>query len=319
MAESIIEIAEKIRSRILRGLEAGTLTGGDRLASARELVDEFAVDYRQIISAYRSLADEGLIDIRPRGGVYVRDSLSEDPTAAAVHSKWLVDTFAEGFSRGIEAPKISELISSALESLRIRALVITSTDDQAAGLARELENWFGLEAEGFATPGFKTRRPVDSIVQRANLLISTEAHSDAVEVLASDFGKAHIRIDVRPDLAVGDWAMLLRKPVWAIVATQEFGDLMRQFFVSVPSVENLHVLVYGRDDLNQIPDGAATYITHRVRESVDITKIPGRILQNARTVSPDSARKIFEFVVQANVRALQALNDHVGAYNGKLL
>ena len=116
-------------------------------------------------------------------------------------------------------------------------------------------------------------------------------------------------IDVRPDLVTSEWALLLRQPVWAIVASQSFGDLLRGFFKDVRGIENLHVLVHGRDDLSVIPDGAPTYVTHRVREVLSPGSMRGRILPAARTISIDSARSIFEFIVRANMRALATIQD----------
>ena len=62
-------IVDTLRGRILRGLKAGTLVPGARLPSTRELNDEFRVDHRAILAAYRALATEGLIDIRERDGL----------------------------------------------------------------------------------------------------------------------------------------------------------------------------------------------------------------------------------------------------------
>ncbi len=71
MPEPLNVIADTLRGRILRGLQAGTLRNGDRLPSARDLAGEFEVDHRAILAAYRELAAEGLVELRQRGGIYV--------------------------------------------------------------------------------------------------------------------------------------------------------------------------------------------------------------------------------------------------------
>jgi hypothetical protein len=43
-----------------------------------------------------------------------------------------------------------------------------------------------------------------------------------------------------------------------------------------------------------------------VRAALGNTPIPGRILPAARTISNESARSIFDFIVRANLRAIQA-------------
>ena len=44
---------------------------------------------------------------------------------------------------------------------------------------------------------------------------------------AASCEKPVIAIEVRPDLVAGEWAMLLRQPVWAVVATPAFGEMLR--------------------------------------------------------------------------------------------
>lgn len=75
-------------------------------------------------------------------------------------------------------------------------------------------------------------------------------------------------IELRPDLTVGEWALLLRRLVYAVVATTDFGKMPRNFFAEVAGAENLQVLVIGRDDLGAISDGAPTYVTPSVRRQL---------------------------------------------------
>ena len=98
--------------------------------------------------------------------------------------------------------------------------------------------------------------------------------------------------------------MLLRRPVHVVVATAEFGQMIREFFAEVPGIENLNIVVFGRDDVSAIPPDAPTYITQGVRANLAGVRIPGRILPSARTISAKSAREIFAFIVQSNVEAM---------------
>lgn len=305
MPEPSSSIVVTLRGRLIRGLRARTLEPGDRLPSARELVKEFGVDHRVILAAYRELASDGLIEIRERGGVYVRGSGAAAGNAAPLPAKWLADVFAEGLTRGIPAAELSDYLHRSLETLRLRAIVIGSTEDQAAGLARELHEDFGLNADGYAAAAFGDGSVHRTALRRADVFLATSGEMATGGQVSARFGKPLVTIDVRPDLVVGEWALLLRNPVWAVVATPEFGEMLKHLFAGVRGAENLHVLVYGRDDLSAIPHGAATYLTHRVRESIGVTPIHGRVLPPARTISTESARQIFDFIVQANARAMQ--------------
>ena len=300
-------ISETLRGRVLRGLQAGTLAPGDRLPSARELVAEFQVDHRLILAAYRQLADEELVDVRERGGVYVAHSSSTRVGFPALPVKWFVEMLTEGFAHEIPAPELHEWIRRSIETLRLRAVVITSTSDQAAGLARELRDDFGLIAEGLvgADLGGSDVRP--ALLRHADLIIATSGHVELARRLGGELKVPVIVVDVRPDLVVGEWALLLRQPVYAVVATAEFGEMLRKFFSAVRGIENLHILVFGRDDMATIPDGAPTYVTHRVREALGDTPIRGRVLPAARTISTASAREIFNFIVRTNLDASRAV------------
>jgi DNA-binding transcriptional regulator YhcF (GntR family) len=292
-------------------LQAGTLQPGDRLPSARELVAEFGVDHRLILAAYRQLVEEELVDVRERGGVYVASSNSTRVGFPALPVKWFVEMLTEGFAHEIPAPELHEWLRRSIETLRLRAVVITTTSDQAAGLARELRDDFGLIADGLTGADVSAADVPPAVLRHADLIVVTSAHIELGQRLAGEHRKQMITIDVRPDLVVGEWALLLRQPVYAVVATAEFGKMLRNFFEGVRGIENLNVLVFGTDDLSVIPDSAPTYLTQRVRESLAGTPIRGRVLPAARTISTVSARAIFNFIVLANLQASHAVRPRV--------
>ena len=214
-----------------------------------------------------------------------------------------MDVLLGGLTREIPAPELHEWLRRSTETLRLRAAVVTTTWDQLSGLCRELRDDFGLEPDGVLADDLRDDVP-PLAVRRADLIVTTQAHAARVRRLAEALRKTAIVVEVRPDLVVGEWAMLLRQPVYAVVASPEFGDMLRRFFADTPGVENLRVLVLGRDDLSAIPDGAPTYLTRRVRDTLGDARIPGRILPAARTISTPSAREILRFVVRSNVDAL---------------
>lgn len=308
MTDRIEEIVETLRGRILRGLEAGTLVVGDRLPSGRVLAAEFDVDHRTVLAAYRALSDEKLVETRARGGVYIADRSGRGgiPTAPA---SWLTQILTEGLAREIPAPELHEWLRRCTETLRLRAVVIASTRDQLQGLCRELRDDFGLEAEGMLVsevpqPG---RAATPLPLRRADILVTTAAHEDRIVALGAALRKAVQVIAVRPDLLAGEWSMLLRRPVYVVVATAEFGGMVRQFFADVKGIENLHIVVLGSDDVSSIPSGAPTYLTQSVRETLAGVRIPGRILPAARTISTESARALFAFIVESNIEAMSSI------------
>lgn len=299
-------IVDTLRGRVLRGLQAGTLTAGDRLPTSREIAAEFDVDYRVVISAYKTLGEEGLVDLRPRGGIYVADGGMPRGGIPPLPESWIAEVLTQGINREIPGPELHEWLRLSVETLRLRAVAITTTLDQGYGLCRELRDDFGLESDSLlaATVRESSEPPLPLPLRRADLIVTTDAHAEWVRTLAASCRKPAIVVQVRPELAGGEWALLLRRPVYAVVSSVEFGEMLRRFYANVPGIENLHVVVLGRDDLQQIPAGAPTYVTQRVRAELVGATIPGRILPAARTIATESAREIFSFIVRSNIEAM---------------
>ena len=297
-------IADTIRRRLLRAVQAGALRAGDRLPSARELAGEFEVDYRVVIAAYKEIAAEGLVELRPRGGVYLAARSSGASGIPPLPTSWLAELLTQGLAREIPGAELHEWLRRATETLRLRAVVVTTTADQVLGLCRELRDDFGLEAEGLTADELRADSALPLPVRRADLLVTTAVHGERVRALGAELRKPVIVIEVRADLVIGEWVLLLRRPVYAIVASVEFEAMLRKFFADAPGASNLHILVLGRDDLGTIPADAPTYVTQQVRRDLGSAVIRGRILPAARTISAESAREIFSFIVRSNIEAM---------------
>ena len=297
-------IVDTIRGRVLRGLQSGALRTGDRLPASRELASEFESDYRMVIAAYKTLAAEGLVELRPRGGIYVAAIGAPRSGIPPLPESWLADVLTEGIGREIPGPELHEWLRRSVETLRLRAVAIATTLDQGYGLCRELRDDFGLESDTLLAESVRGVAELPLSLRRADLLVTTEAHSEWGGAVADDLRKRAIVVKVRPELTGGEWALLLRRPVYAVVSSAEFGEMLRRFYATVPGIENLRILVLGRDDLREIPPEAPTYVTQRARAELGNVRIPGRVLPAARTIAAASAREIFSFIVRANIEAM---------------
>lgn len=305
------DLVDVLRGRILRGLEAEALRAGDRLPSAREIAAEFELDHRVVLAAVRQLAAEGLVETRERGGIYVAERQRGAEGLPPLPEAWFVEVLTRGLAREIPVPELSEWLRRCTDTLRLRAVVVTTTADQAFGLCRELRDDFGLEAEIIEVAELPdpdadaTSIPLP--LRRADLVVTTGAHAERARRVGDALRKPVIVVDVRADLVTGEWALLLRRPVYAVVATPEFGEMLRRFFAEVPGAGNLNIVVFGRDDLSMIPPEAPTYLTQNVRAKLAGVRVPGRILPAARTIASSSAHEILAFIVRSNVEALRRL------------
>ena len=299
-------IAEILRGRILRGLHSRSLASGDRLPSARELGAEFDIDHRVVLAAYRELAAEGLIELRQRGGIYVArrdDALIPNPGV-----DWMIDTLLQGLGREVPIVEFHDWFRRAVETLRLRAVVVQGSRDQIAGMCRELFDDYGLEATGLDIT--EVAEPSASLIaelRRIDLLVSTPGYESIVRRLGERVAVPVVIADVRPDLLGGEWRMLLRQPVYVVVSDERFLAVLEKFFSDVATAsENLRILIAGRDDVAAIPPTAPVYLTRAAMDMLAGAPVGGRILPSARVFSAQAARDLVGYIVRANLDALAA-------------
>ena len=306
MPELRREIADVLRGRVLRGLRAGALRLGDRLPTARELAAEFDVDHRVVLDAYRVLVSEGLIELRPRGGIYVTGAEGGGSGPLPSHA-WLAELLSEGLTREVPIVELHEWLRRAVETRRLRAVAVETSADQIAGLCGELEDDYGLACSGLDAAGLGdgTTHPPPEL-RAADLVVTTRGLENLVAPTARRLGKRLIAVDLRADLIGGEWRLFLRHPVYVVVEDERFAATLLQFFAHTPGVENIHPLVAGRDDLTRIPDGAPVYVTRSARLRVGDARVGGRLLPAARLFSAESSREIIHFIVGANLAAVAA-------------
>ena len=297
-------IVDTMRGRLLRGLQAGTLRAGARLPSARDLAAEFGVDHRYLISAYKQLEMERLVELRPRGGAYMLPQPPSEHGVPPLPEAWIVEVFVQGLGRELPAPELHEWLRRCIETLRLRAVVIAGTEHQADTLSRELRDDFGFETDILRADVLPHTALAPLAVRRADLLVATQAHGHRARALGAEEHTPVVVVETVTELMGGEWAVLLRRPVYAVVETATFGDMLRAFFSNVPGIENLRIIVHGRDDLAAIPEGAPTYLTQRVRDALRGARVPGRVLSATRMIGPQSARAILAFIVRANLDAM---------------
>ncbi|CAN5831471.1 hypothetical protein BH23GEM9_BH23GEM9_30160 [soil metagenome] len=296
------ELADVLRGRVLRAIQGGTLAHGDRLPSARELETEFSIDHRVVLDAYRILAEEGLVELRPRGGIYVTAAAGAGAVGLAAET-WLVEMLAQGLSREIPVTELHEWVHDAALTLRLRAVAVQETADQVEGMRRELEDQYGLEATGLH-PADLTADGARAELRYADLLVTTPALEAQVRPVTERLGKTLIVVDIRQDLIAGEWRLLLRRPFWVLVGDDQFVGVLERFFANTPGSENLRLLVAGRDDLGVIPEDASVYVTRNARLKLGDSPVPGRVVPSARLFSPESSLSLIRFIVSANLAAM---------------
>jgi len=76
-ASSAEPLYGQIAAQVRKAIGNGELSGGDRLPSAKDLAKAVAVNVHTVLRAYAELRDEGLIELRPRRGAVVVQSMTK--------------------------------------------------------------------------------------------------------------------------------------------------------------------------------------------------------------------------------------------------
>jgi hypothetical protein len=271
------------------------------------MASDLDADPRVVADAYRVLAADGLVELRPRAGVFVGAAPGAAAAEGAPSTAWLADVVAEAVRRGVSAPTLGGALDAATRSRPVHAAVIAGTLDQAVGIARELRDDFGMVASAFVSEDVRPGETPPRALARANLIVGTEFTAERVERVGAQLGVQTLSIDVRPDLLSPEWRLLLREAqrgaLFVILADPRFGTLVQTFLRGAEGAENVRVLVAGQDDLAAVPPGAPAYVTEAARERLGRARLPERLVAPTRTLSDASVRAVAEALVVLNLAA----------------
>lgn len=107
--------------QVRHALRLGVLRPGDRLPTAREVVDQLAINPNTVLKAYRELEREGLVAARPGLGTFVQRSLGG--ASVADHARLrdtLADWMRDARSAGLDPEDVAALFASVvLDSFRV--------------------------------------------------------------------------------------------------------------------------------------------------------------------------------------------------------
>ena len=141
-------VLDRIRERIHHGRFFGATRPGDRLPSIREIAQAEHVNRKTVAAAYLHLQREGLVQIRPRSGIYLNGEGSHSATRTLdrLRAKWLEQMYAGARAVGLDTSSILQIAHAVAAVERTRFPVIAATMREAQALAAELSQRLSLHA-----------------------------------------------------------------------------------------------------------------------------------------------------------------------------
>lgn len=93
----------------------GTLRAGDRLPTAREVVEATAINPNTVLKAYRELERDGLVEAKRGVGTFVRPDAVAGPAASSPLRDELEDWAARAVAAGLSREDADALVRAALD------------------------------------------------------------------------------------------------------------------------------------------------------------------------------------------------------------
>lgn len=94
----------------------GTLRAGDRLPTAREVVEATAINPNTVLKAYRELERDGLVEAKRGVGTFVRpDATAPGPATNSPLRAELEDWAARAVTTGLSREEADALVRAALD------------------------------------------------------------------------------------------------------------------------------------------------------------------------------------------------------------
>jgi GntR family transcriptional regulator len=99
-----------------QALRLGVLEPGDRLPTAREVVEATAINPNTVLKAYRELEREGLVEARRGLGTFVRRTLGSAAATDAPLRAELAGWARKARAAGLDKDDVSALFTAVLDS-----------------------------------------------------------------------------------------------------------------------------------------------------------------------------------------------------------
>jgi len=188
---------ERVRAQLITSLHLGNLRPGDRVPSVRRLADLTGMNRKTVHRAYQTLAEEGLLRLRPGSGTFLSSGgrSGEDRPGAEellrAANRWRAEAMALGVSPEVLASFLQTCFGASLRGVPVA--VIECNREQTGLIAEELQSALGVHARSVSLADLIT----DSARALAGsaAVVTTDCHRTEVEARASELPVHTVALD----------------------------------------------------------------------------------------------------------------------------
>ena len=283
----------------MAGLHLGSLHPGERLPSLRALGAQIGSDPRVVMAAYRQLAAEGLVELRPRSGVFVPPPPNRDEKILPEVAAGVVDVFVRGLALGVPPTELRRQARACLDSVRVRAACLECNDDQIYSLCEQVRLDYGFDAVAVDSDALARREPLPPGIRDADLVLTTRFHATEAQRLGSRLRRPVVVATLDRAFINQVERMLATGPVWWICTDPRFAAKLPRMLPGLP----VKPVVLGPHPPDGIPSGDTVYATRRAADHLPRGWRGGRVVTIPRVFSAETARALVGFFVRRNLRA----------------
>jgi DNA-binding transcriptional regulator YhcF (GntR family) len=247
-----------LRRRIQWGVHLGLVKVGDRLPSLRAASAEFGVDQRSVLNAYRQLEREGIVEMRPRSGIYVA-SESQPLAPLSQSARWMSDMFLQGFARGVTPISLGPTLASAINFAPLTAACVECNADQILWMAGQLREEFGLSTV-WVEPDMAQTEMAERL-RGSDLIVTTAFHTHEARKLGDQFQKPVVVVTAGRDGVTQLRAELGRGPVYFVGTDDRYAKKLLEASDSARWMSNLRPVIVDRTTIGEVPDGSPVFVT----------------------------------------------------------
>ncbi len=134
---------EQVAEDLTRAIRSGTLRGGDRMPSVRGLARQRKLSIATILQAYVQLENDGLIEVRPRSGHFVRVRSAApvaEPRAARLNLSPATVSVTPGVQALMQSMKDPTVVPLGAAQVSPSLLPIRQLNRRLAAIAREMQD-----------------------------------------------------------------------------------------------------------------------------------------------------------------------------------
>jgi DNA-binding transcriptional regulator YhcF (GntR family) len=287
------EIAAVLRSRILAGVHLGQATGVERLPSVRALALAFDADHRTITGALRRLSDEGIVEFRPRSGIYV--ALPQAwPHLPDGDDEWLVDSVLAAFRRRVTPRELASRVLSITRPVR-RALCVESTAEHRRILCDEVHKSYGFESSELDVADLAGSQ---GVLAEADIIVTTMFHMVEVTKAAREAMRPAFMMTIEAETGRRIAEQLAAGEVYFIVTDCRISEKIDVALKATGLAPNARTFMAGVDDPETIPDAAPVYVFPSALPLIEGTSVMARATVLRYEFPVDVARHLLRWLIR---------------------